>query len=111
MMDKYIEAEKRLAELLGWKGIIQLGECLFGSDNETPPNPYKSQAVPQWCRDNSAVFELMVEHGCWPHETGGRILVGGWDGYVIISDHPDKKTAVRMALVQALISRLEANRG
>lgn len=120
-MDKYLEAEKRLAELLGWK-CVQLGGSLDGLS--MPENwlhgiwPIDGEGglVPQWCRDWSACGPLMVEHGVWPFiQPDGYVdtFISGMepdpDIDTPLSDHPDRETAVRYAIVQAVIAKLESN--
>lgn len=114
-MNKYLEAEKRLAELKGHANTAFLGlhqvQCAL-----TPSNEIKKQ-LPRWCRDNAAAFALMVEHGCYPQENGtGSVAIwqeGQFKPYLagtIISQHPDKETAVRYAIVMAVIAKLEGER-
>ena len=90
-MDKYTEANHRLAELL---------DC-------------DSQA---WCHDNAAAFSLMVEHGCDIITGRTSLRVGCFyaEGHTFVKksavyfhDHPDRETAVRYAIVQAVIAKLE----
>lgn len=112
-MDKYIEAEKRLAELLGgtelrygsmgwWEGKID-GELVDFAD---------------WCRDDAAAFRLMVEHEICLEWDSNRVFALHIDSCVVwvrvksaYADHPDKETAVRYAIVQAVIKKLEADHG
>jgi hypothetical protein len=92
-MDKYEQAENRLAELM-----------------EVP----KWGMWPQWCRSDAAAFSLMVEHGCYPtedHEYDGIEVFFNQNSFVLakFADHPDKKTAVRYAIVQSVIAKLEVS--
>lgn len=93
-MDKYDEAELRLFFLLKKR------------DGDTAPGTHN---VPRWCRDDAAAFRLMVEHGLYPTNPESTAM------YVYIAvqpaDHPDKETAVRYAIVQAVIKKLEADHG
>jgi hypothetical protein len=102
MIAKYIEAEKRLAELLlGSPGISPIDGQRFKDDR------------PKWACDNAAAFELMVEHdveldigvGSEVHSSCPEMR-----NYLTtyIGDHPDKKAAVRFAIVRAVITKLEA---
>lgn len=111
-MDKYVEAEKRLAELLGWTHHAE--ENRVGPRWRSPSADWLTRR-PRWTRDNATAFALMVEHGIRvspasdfvtaKHDIDGDFLV------VEYSDHPDRETAVRYAVVQAVIARLEANNG
>lgn len=104
-MDKYLEAEKRLAELLGWEDHTALNGVW-----RTPRFNYvPSYEVPQWCRKWNACGPLMVEH-----VYRMQIITDVLDPQVTINmhvesinDHPDKDTAVRFAIVQAVITKLE----
>lgn len=108
-MGKYLEAEKILASLLGWTFIPDR----FDTEREINADG-EWQAHPRWTRNSAAAYALMVEHGCYPWESTqepmeGWICVGG-NGYAKIGDHPDKDTAVRYAIVKAVIAKLEAER-
>jgi hypothetical protein len=106
-MDKYLEAEKRLAELLGYEIKYPLGHDfgpVFHKDG-------KVSGHPKWCRDWNACGPLMVEHEITPHpKTTGCLARSGYapDVLVLYSDHPDEDAAVRFAIVHAVIAKLEA---
>lgn len=114
-MDEYLKAEKRLAELLGFKGIREIPLKKQPLDEEEitaliSDEPHCS--IPQWCRAWSACGPLMVEYKIHPFFgdvfcAAGNVELG--DCFAQISDHPDRDTAVRFAIVQAVIAKLEAN--
>lgn len=115
-MDKYLEAEKRLAELIGWS---QVEFDTFRAGALTGMLPDKSsfgEIVPQWTRDWNACGPLMVEHGLYPEVYTDAGLEFVWikrsfcKVNVPVSEHPDKDTAVRYAIVQAVIAKLEWQR-
>lgn len=104
-MNKYFEAEKRLAELLKFGPLAQHGDRLF----------WRAGEVPRWTRDNAAAFALMVGHevlttyeakrvNAWRNNKPGLIISVDYDR------HPDRETAVRYAIVMAVIAKLEAQR-
>jgi hypothetical protein len=108
-MDKYVEAENRLAELLGWK-LKRVGDVPTGWIDQD--GRYKADR-PAWCFHWSACGPLMVGHGCYTYED--RIvpdeILCSWQGnkqpvFTKIADHPDRDTAIRYAIVQAVISKL-----
>lgn len=114
-MSKYIEAEKRLAELLGAKDITVTNGTLFVQvPDEFEEGEMRSAWLPHWCRDDAAAFRMMVEYSCYVAENGtGSVLVPGpkWSGCIastVISGHPDKVTAIRYVIVMAVIAKLES---
>lgn len=113
-LDKYLEAEKRLAELFGWHGIwlAQNGTTFIGrkEDGNSKFLPGGQDTLPQWCRDDAAAFRLMVEHEIRPYywHIRGTVSVENLDIEIAYADHPDKDTAVRYAIVQAVIKKKEA---
>lgn len=102
-MDKYIEAELRLAGMLGWKNIRS---AEFKPDQLIGRVDGDKEYVPAWTSDNGAAFALMVEHSCYPKEHAFGIECDGIK--VVISNHPTKEIAVRYAIVMAVIAKLEA---
>lgn len=133
-MNKYLEAEKRLAELLGvvvyfdalkdeeypngvWAAGIPEADTYYGETQEQAMLNWLENTA-RWTRDNAAAFALMVEHGCWPYINDiltDRVHVSvpsvRDDGPVcseLVRDHPDKETAVRFAIVMAVIAKLES---
>lgn len=116
-MNIYKVAEKELAELLGYTGF-QVG----GKDGDINIPPTWNTAIPagetqrdvisNWCTDDSGSFKLIVEHSCYPFETSiGEIIASSY-GFgnkfvTTISDHPDKATAVRFAVVNSVIRKLQ----
>lgn len=118
-MDKYLEAEKRLAELLGWKKEYR-GEYQFQVKMAIDLKGSEHADYPQWCRDWTACGPLMVEynlspefdnkHGCVSIEYHERAY-NDYHGYYRVhehyANHPTKDTAVRYAIVHAVIAKLE----
>lgn len=107
-MDKYIEAEKRLAELLGWHSIDVVSNGNMWGDKTPKKNvTYVGIRVPQWTRDWAACGSLMVEHEISVLQSPVGVSTTGV-GYVNFNDHPDKDAAVRYAIVMAVIQKLES---
>lgn len=109
-MDIYLSAEKTLAELLGY----------FYEDYQCDNNYqwYDKYANPvkfiRYTQNDSEVFKLMVEHSVdieqWAQSVRAIYFTGN-DGCktlkVSYDDHPDKATAIRFAIVQAVIDKLK----
>jgi hypothetical protein len=104
-MDRYLEAEKRLAGLLGWKPVA-------GTQGWHDPKGDYRLMLPQWCRDWGDCGPLMVLHGCYPEFDESRnvaiayYLNGNKCLLIDAFDYPDRDTAVRFAIVQAVIAKL-----
>lgn len=103
-MDKYDLANEKLADLLHVEGDLSPGTLM--------------SVGMAWCHDDAAAFRLMVEHDCYPYDTyivthRGTLpaiaITDVWNSvpWVAIKDHPDKATAVRYAIVQAVIAKLK----
>lgn len=97
-MNDMQQLEKRLASLQGYKVLKML---------------------PRWTADDAAAFQLMVEYDCWPADSYGfgtegmenYIDVNWADGCDITEDIVDfqsKAEAVRVAIVKAVIAKLES---
>lgn len=112
-MDKYLEAEKRLAELLQPDCAVSYKDAgYFQWNRKHKPMPNFVGFVPQWCRDNAAAFALMVEYGLTVHTEDDATVCVHWPEGVAglgfdYCDHPTKDTAVRYAIVHAVIAKLE----
>jgi hypothetical protein len=115
VISKYLEAEKRLAQLRGYKEIFRLkvDGVEHGGLHYNKSTFTGAEKVPRWCREWEACGPLMVEYGCYPTENGtGSVIVLGpkHQGCIysdLISNHPDKETAVRYVIVMAVIAILE----
>lgn len=123
-MDKYLEVEHRLAELLGWK-IKRVGDVATGWYD--PAGNYRVM-LPQWCRDWSACGPLMVEHDCYPrlnnrgkpepyveyvHVLENMPMERGGISSIaedFVSNHADRDACVRYVIVMAVIAKLEAGK-
>lgn len=116
-MDKYIEAEKKLAELLGWAKVEYLEEHRFMRGR--PPNVIEHRPVPRWTNDWASCGPLLGKYELYVMAFPPRIEVGdyvdmGDDGggfcslhYEPVADHPNIDIATMFAIVQAVIHKLE----
>lgn len=103
-MDKYLEAEKELAELSGHKNVrfflFHQGE-LFSDKGR----------VPKWARDWTVCAPLMVEYGLLVSVDEDEIETSGAGTCYIftkIADHPNKDAATRYGIVKCVIEHLKA---
>lgn len=115
MSDRYIEAERRLATLRGFYDIedrIKDGEHIFSGQRKGVWPPFKDW-IPRWCRDNEAAFLLMVAHGIELIFAMPQVIAvaqGGAQQIERYDHHHDKAAAVRYAIVQATIKKLESKK-
>ncbi|QKY08756.1 hypothetical protein [Janthinobacterium lividum] len=58
-----IAANKRLAKLLGWTSIIEVGGALVGTPPAGAVSSRGQALVPDWAGDWAAVGPLLVSHG------------------------------------------------
>lgn len=112
-MDRYLKTEKRLAELLGYHQIFRLkvDGVEVGGLHYNKSTFKGHEKVPRWTGDNDAAFRLMLEHGLVLNLKSQLDFVVAEAGVAIVEstiNHPDKATAVRFAIVQAVIAKLES---
>jgi hypothetical protein len=112
MTDRYIETERRLAELLGWTDIVDVPPCMVGRPPNGHPECRGQAMVPRWCRDWGACGPLMVEHQVEPMYFRDFVVMEihgvNADCDAHYKNHEDRDTAVRYAIVQSVIALLEA---
>lgn len=104
-MDKYVEAEHRLAELQGHVGIFEFGGALIDENGTT---------LPKWARDDGDAFWLLVKHQVAVDPSAVNVIVrhAAYRPGILAhyADHPSKEAAVRYAIVQAVIAKLEGEK-
>lgn len=104
----YIEAERQLAELLGWKDIHL--NTLENSWQGFLINKSISK-VPCWTKDDAAAFSLMIRYRVSLEVTEHIVFASVTDQEKVITNysmHNDEATAVRYAIVCAVIKKLES---
>ena len=108
-----IATNKRLAELLGWTRIVEVGGALVG----TPPAgaaASRGQAlVPDWLGDWAAAGPLIGQFSMSVGFTGLDAVATARDyekgaAFEAITDHATADAAARVAIVRAIIRALEA---
>lgn len=109
-----IAANKRLAGLLGWSNLIEVGGSLVGTPPAGAPECRGQAAVPDWAGDWAAIGPLTVEHEIDVlHNWGsvhGRWGAGANCAVRVVADciDGDRDAATRMALTLAVADKLEA---
>lgn len=107
-----MQANRRLAQLLGWTAIFDAGGSLLGTPVDGARHSRGQALVPDWCNDSSACFSLL-QRASWELNIANPALLGGADLICIdnievtIADHPNQCAALRYAIVLAQIARLE----
>jgi hypothetical protein len=104
----YLEAERQLAELLSWRDI-RLNKLENGWEGYLVNNQVLSR-VPSWTKDDAAAFALMLRYRISLDITEHIVFASATDQEKVIinySIHPDESTAVRYAIVSAVIKKLE----
>lgn len=123
-MDKYYEELFfKLAGLLGWTSVfISDGSFpgVYGHPPEAEAEAWgvkegQRASMPNWIMDDGAAFRLAVEYDIWPFpalsnliectDGNGKVLSA-----VMMQEHTDKLTAVRVAIVKAVIAKLEGEK-
>ena len=103
-----IAANKRLAELLGWSNLIEVGGALVG----TPPAgaaASRGQAlVPDWMGDWAAAGPLLAQFDIRLIPVSAGVDAAGFLEWYRF--YPDRDAAARAAIVKAVTHRLEKTR-
>jgi hypothetical protein len=111
---------RRLATLLGWSNIIELGGALLGTPPAGEPQCRNQAVVPNWAGDWRYCGPLMVEHDCYPEMYQGEIIVQPprppnrhWPPVYraprAVGLRLAKSDGALLAIVSAVIAKLESN--
>ena len=112
--EKKIAANKRLAELLGWANIVEVGGSLLGTPPAGEAESRGQALVMDWAGDWAAIGPLAAEYQVDVlHNWGsvhGRWGAGANCATRVAVDHmaDDRDAATRMALTLAVTAKLEA---
>ena len=107
-MNKYTEANKRLALALGWTEIIEVGGALLGTPPDGAPESRGQAIVPDWCGDwrecgplQSSGISLQ-----WKHN---RVMAESRSGGLeaLLSSHARRCDAARYVIVRVKTDELE----
>ena len=109
-----IAANKRLAELLGWTSLVEVGGSLLGTPPAGAAESRGQALVPDWVGDWAAIGPLASEHQVDVLHNWGSVH-GRWGADAncatrVAVDHiaNDRDAATRMALALAVSAKLEA---
>lgn len=108
-----MKANRRLAELLGWADIFDVGGALLGTPPGGSPSSRDQAKVPDWAGDWRDCGPLIAEHRM---TLGGTVLDAVArcrsfevpPGAAAFADFDTEDGAVRAAIVAAVVAKLEA---
>lgn len=105
-----IEAEKALCELKGWDVIVESNGSIWHAADK-----YFCGEIPMWARIDADCFSLMAEYDCHPMAISDEEVTAGWrdvnDSPIVavtckLENFPNKNSAIRFAIVLAVIEKL-----
>jgi hypothetical protein len=106
-MPMSLDANRRLATLLGWTNIIDVGGALLGRPPGGSPASRDQARIPDWTGDWRDCGPLLVEHvhllEIWSH----RLIVGATRGFDLMSDRGEGDEAIMRAIGDGVIAKLE----
>ena len=105
-----IAANKRLAELLGWSCIAEVGGALVGTPPAGAAESRGQALVPDWMGDWAAAGQLICEYRVdleWSHDGEDVVaIINRNDMYgkfpVLLADFSTPDAAARAAVVRAI---------
>ncbi|PMQ16963.1 hypothetical protein [Janthinobacterium sp. AD80] len=103
-----IAANKRLAELLGWTSLIEVGGALVGTPPAGAAESRGQALVPDWLGDWTASAPLLVQFELRLMPMSAGVDAAGFLEWYRF--YPDKDAAARAAIVKAATHRLEKAR-
>ena len=108
-----IAANKRLAELLGWSNIVEVGGALVGTPPAGAASSRGQAMVPDWMGDWAAAGPMIGQFKMSVGFTGLEAVATARDyekgaAFEEIADHSTADAAARVAIVRAVIRALEA---
>lgn len=119
---KQINAEIRLAILLGWTDLKNMGDAVIGTPPEGVYSVRNQALVPRWAHDWNTCASLMIEHEIEPGFDIDHVFAhymmkapGTFFGQKLKkaiephSDHVSINDAMLVAIVNAVILKLEAS--
>lgn len=111
-----LDINTKLANLLGWRNVVHVSGSLLGIPPH-PPNGYKRTIVPDWLGNWSDCAPLLVEHLLFLNVTEKEVFastnsqIAGSNSLIVkYEDYALNEQAVRYAIVQATINKMETNK-
>lgn len=104
-LENKIVANKRLAELLGWTSIVEVGGALVGTPPAGAASSRGQAMVPDWLGDWAAAGPLLARYEIRLTPASTCVDAGGF--LARYRCYPDKDAAARGAIVMAATHRLE----
>ena len=104
-----IAANKRLAELLGWSSIVEVGGALVGTPPAGAASSRGQAMVPDWMGDWAAAAPLLAQFEISPMFMSTYVGAGGIAEFYEVHGG-DRDAAARCAIVKAATHRLERAR-
>ncbi len=110
-----IAANKRLAELLGWSSIVEVGGALVGTPPAGEAESRGQALVPDWASDWAVAGPMIGRFTMSVGFTGLDAVATARDyekgaAFEAIADHATADAAARVAIVRAIIRALEAGK-
>ncbi|PKV43651.1 hypothetical protein CLU92_0966 [Janthinobacterium sp. 61] len=103
-----IAANKRLAELLGWSKLIEVGGALVGTPSAGAAESRGQALVPDWMGDWAAAGPLLAQFDIRLIPMSAGVDAAGFLEWYRF--YPDKDAAARAAIVKAATHHLERAR-
>lgn len=103
---------KRLAVLLGWANLVEVGGALVGRPPDGAENSRGQAAVPNWAGDWAAIGPLAAKHQVDVLHNWGSVhakwSAAGAARAPVDSEDRNRDAATRLALTRAVADKLEA---
>jgi hypothetical protein len=109
-MNKYTEANKRLALALGWTEIVEVGGALLGTPPDGAPKSRGQAMVPDWCGDWKECGPLMGHVNFSPLEYSVRaqsMRFPSFCSFSFFAAHESKDSAMRFSVTDVYAKELE----
>lgn len=113
MSENAITANRRLAELLGWKDLFEVPGAILGTPPAGQPAGRNQCSVPDWTGDWRACGPLLAAHRMDLASTSLDAVARcrSFDappGAAAFADFDTEDAALRAAIVAAVVAKLEA---
>lgn len=103
-----LAANRRLAELLGWTNIVDVGNALLGMPPWAIPNARGQCQVPNWAGSWKDAGPLVTKYRLQITSMSTCVAVSG--AVIRYADHPNDDAATLYGIVEALAMLLERSK-